>query len=92
MAQSIQTATIGQLLAAAAIRFQQTGGYYAVAHCETGRVDLHYQEPGGAQREVSSAPLPEGIAPEDIASDLLAAEIGREAAEDRHFEIAFRNS
>jgi hypothetical protein len=84
------SATIGELLATADARFEKEGGYKATAYCEAGRVDLIHQDADGKDTVCSSAPLPEGIAPEDVANDLLVAEVGAEFS-DRYFVITFKN-
>lgn len=87
--QPIENATFGQLLAAADARFEREGGYKATAWCEDRRVDLLYQEADGTDRVISSAPMPQGIAPEDIAHELLVAEVGPEGA-DRYYVVTLR--
>lgn len=84
------SATIGKMLAYADARFAAEGGYKATAHCEALRVDLIHQDKGGTTTVVSSAPMTPGAAGEDIAHDLLVAEVGVKAA-DRYFVITYAN-
>lgn len=80
-------ATFGQMLAAADARFARQGGYRATAFCEERRVDLVFRAPCGHEATIASAPMPEGLAPEDIAHDLLVARIGAAAADASYFVI-----
>jgi hypothetical protein len=82
------SATIGEMLACADARFAAQGGYKATAHCGDSRVDLILQDVDGAETVVSTAPMTPGVAGEDIAHDLLVAEVGAEAA-DRYFVITY---
>lgn len=79
--------TIGEMIANADARFAEQGGYKATAHCGARRVELIHQSQDGLDIVVSSAPMVPGIAPEDIGHELLAAEIGKEAATDAYFVI-----
>lgn len=87
---TVASATIGQLLAAADAHLARAGGYRATAHCTAARVELIYRHPSGHEDIVSDAPMTPGRAPEDIAHELLVAEV-REAKADRYFVTTFKD-
>jgi hypothetical protein len=78
------------MLACADARFAAQGGYKATAYCGDRRVDLILQDADGTEAVVSSAPMAPGFAGEDIAHDLLVAEVGASSA-DRYFVITYAN-
>lgn len=82
--------TIGQILADADARFAHQGGYRALADCDARRIDLIFRSPCGVESVVDTTPLPLGVAGEDVAHDLLAKRIGKEAASATYFVITFR--
>ena len=82
-------ATFGQLLARADADFEKNGGYRADAWCEQERVDLVRRDQNGRETIISSAEMPRGVAPEDVAVKLLAEQIGREATEKAYLVVTF---
>ena len=85
----MQNQTIGQMLAGADARFAALGGYRADCNCTDLRVDLVHRYSDGTEAILASAPLPDGVAGEDIAMDLLADRIGRTAAEATYFVVSY---
>jgi hypothetical protein len=64
--------TLGQFLNQAERTLQTKGGFSAIADCTARIVTLHHTDATGTCTLLSSAQMPQGVAPEDIASDLLA--------------------
>jgi len=68
-----QDMTVGAFLNSAEAHLATNGGYSAIAECEERVVRLFHRTPGEEKRCISEAPLPDGLAGEDVASRLLEA-------------------
>lgn len=94
--QKSETMTIGAFLASAEAQLIKTGGLSAEVLCEERVVRLLRTAPGQSAVVLGQAPLPHGIAGEDVAGELLDAyapdgnpsEVAY--ARDRYFPITFR--
>lgn len=79
------TMTIGAFLNQAETMLTRTGGFSAIVNCDQEIVRLMHQSGDTAAHCIAEAPLPTGVAGEDVASDLLT----RCAAEADPGQIAF---
>jgi hypothetical protein len=87
-----QSMTVGEFLGSAEGLLKSRGGYSAIADCTARVVRLERTLPSGEAEAISQAPFANGVAGEDIATDLLNAQSDSEElrfAREVYFPITF---